>query len=278
MDDLRTFADGGFTTADIRWEIYLERTIQRYVESKTVMRNFCFLYPLQPNTFVARIPRNYATGLAVELAEGVEVPVVRQVTDSFDITVIKYGTGAEMTDEAKETDWLGILGQEQIVEAAKRMLRKENADILAVLLAGAGDSGSSGTSGVLKYEDLVLAQTAMINNLQDPDVVIVNADQYADLRIDERFTDVSKSGTDQTLRRGVIGRVADMDIVILHEMPSGTAIMMDTDEKPLWFVQRQGMKIGRYRNERRQLDGFVVTAWAKPAVVKPDAIYKITNC
>jgi hypothetical protein len=38
------------------------------------------------------------------------------------------------------------------------------------------------------------------------------------------------------------------------------------------------MKIGRYRNERRQLDGFVVTAWAKPAMVKPDCVYKILNC
>jgi len=277
MEDLRTFADGGFTTADIRWEVYLEKTIMRYIESNTVMRDYCFVYPLQPNTFQVRIPRNYATGLAVELAEGVEVPVVRQVTDSFDLSVIKYGTGAEMTDEAKETDWLGIMGQEQITEAAKRMLRKENADILAVLLAGAGDSGNSLDLNELSYEDLVLAQTKLINKLYDPDVVLVNADQYADLRVDERFTDVSKSGSDQTLRRGVIGRVADMDIVILHEMPSGTAIMMDTSEKPLWFVQRQGMKIGRYRNERRQLDGFVVTAWAKPAVVKPDAIYKIMN-
>jgi N4-gp56 family major capsid protein len=278
MDDLRVFADGGFTTADIRWEIFLERTIMRYIESNTVMRNFCFLYPMMPNTFTARIPRNYATGMAVELAEGVEVPVVRQVTDSFDLSVIKYGTGAEMTDEAKETDWLGILGQDQITESAKRMLRKENVDILAVLLAGAGHSGNSGTTNVLKYEDIVLAQTHMINALRDPDVVIVNADQYADLRIDERFTNAAASGSTDTLRRGVVGDVAGLTLVVLHEMPSGTAIMMDSGENPLWFVQRQGMKIGRYRNERRQLDGFVVTAWAKPAMVKPDCVYKILNC
>jgi HK97 family phage major capsid protein len=278
MESIQVFADGGFTSGDIRWEPYLERTIVRYIESKTVMRNFCFIYPLQPNTFVARIPRNYATGLAAEVAEGTEIPVVRQVTDTFDVSVIKYGTGAEMTDEAKETDWLGILGQAQIEEAALRMLRKENSDILAVLLAGCGHSGNSSEAGKLKYEDIVLAQTYMINQLRNPNIIIVNADQYADLRVDQRFTDASASGTTATLREGNVGRVAGLDLVILPEMPTGTAILMDQSLNPLWLVVRQGMRIGRYRNERRQIDGFVVTAWAKPVMVRPDCCYKITNC
>ena len=278
MYDIQDFAAGDFTSTDIRWEPYLEHTIIRYIMSNTIMRNYCFVYPLPDNTFTVRIPRNYTTGLAMDLAEGVQVPVVRQVTDNFDLSVVKYGTGAEMTDEAKETDWLGILGAEQIIEAAKRMLRKENTDIMAVLLAGAMYTQNALTAGKLSYEDIVLGRAFMFNKLRHPDIVLVNADQLADLQVDVRFTAVYASGTDQTLREGVVGRVSGTDIIALPEMPSGTAIMMDTSLNPLWFVERQGMRIGRYRNERRQVDGFVVTAWAKPAMVRPDCVYKITNC
>lgn len=281
METMETFADGGFTTANTRWEIYLEKSIMEYIESNTVMRNFCYIYPVPLTTFTARIPTDQATGLAVELAEGAEVPVVRQETSSFDVKVIKYGTGAFMTDEDKEVDWLGILGQRQVTEAGKRMLRKENADILAVLLAGAGDSSPASTTGTLKYEDLVLARADMINNTYanyKPDLVLVNADQEADLQVDERFTDASKSGTTQTLREGVVGRIAGMDVVSLPEMPTGTAILMDTAEDPLWLAVRQSIRTEQERLPRRQADAFYVTTWEKPVVTKPDAIYKITSC
>jgi hypothetical protein len=278
MFDIEAFADGGYTSTDIRWEPYLEHTIIQYIMSNTVMRNYCFIYPLPENTFSVRVPRNYTTGLAMTLGEGQQIPVVRQVTDNFDLSVVKYGTGAEMTDEAKETDWLGILGEAQVIEAAKRMLRKENVDILAVLLAGAMYSQNALTPGKLAYEDVVMGRAFMFNKLRQPDVVFANADQYADLQIDTRFTDYLRAGTTETLREGVVGRVSGTDFVVLPEMPSGTAIMMDTSKNPLWFVERQGMRIGRYRIERRQVDGFVVSAWAKPAMVRPDCVYKIQNC
>jgi N4-gp56 family major capsid protein len=278
MEKIETFADGGVSSGDIRWEPYLERQIMEYIESNSVMRNFCFVYQIPITTFTARIPRNYATGLAVEVAEGSEIPVVRQVTDSFDLTVVKYGTGAEMTDEAKETDWLGILGQAQVDEAAKRMLRKENADIMTVLLAGHGISQSATTSGTLKVEDIVLCKTDLIKRFYNPDVLIVNPDQYADLQVDERFIDASRSGSTQTLREGVVGRVSGLDLVILPELPSGTAIMMDSTVNPLWLVERQGIRSAQYRNVRRQVDGFVMYRWAKPAMVRGAATRKITSC
>jgi hypothetical protein len=278
MYDIAMFADGSYTSTDIRWEPYLEHSIIEYIWSHTIMRNFCFVYPLPPSTFTTRIPRNYTTGIATNLAEGVEVPVVRQVTDNFDITVVKYGTGCEMTDESKETDWLGILGQAQVEEAALRMLRKENADILAVLLAGAGYGSNAVTPNRLAYEDLVYGRAFMYNKLRHPDITIVNADQLADLQVDPRFTAEYASGTTQTLREGVVGRVAGQDIVTLPEMPTGTAIMMDTKLRPLWFVERQGAKIERYRSVRRQSDGFVITAWGIPCMVRPDCVYQISNC
>lgn len=278
MEQIETFADGGYTSGDIRTEPYLERKIMKYIESSSVLRDYCFVYPMPINTFTVRIPRDYATGLAVEIAEGSEIPVVRQLTDTFDLSVIKYGTGAEMTDEAKETDWLGILGQAQVDEAAKRMLRKENADIMTVLEAGVSQTGAATSAGTLKLEDVVKAKTYLQKLFYNPDVLLVNPDQYADLQIDERFIDASRAGTTQTLREGVVGRVSGIDLAVVPELTAATAIMMDTSVNPLWLVERQGIRVGRYRNERRAVDGFVMSRWAKPAMVRSAACYKITGC
>ncbi|MDP3065484.1 MAG: hypothetical protein Q8N08_02000 [Methanobacteriaceae archaeon] len=278
MEQIEAFAEGGYTSGQIRTEPYLERKIMKYLESSSKLRDICFVYPMPINTFSIRIPRDYATGFATEVAEGSEIPVVRQITDSFDLSVIKYGTGAEMTDEAKETDWLGILGQAQIEEAAKRMLRKENTDIMTVLEAGFPNSGGATTGGVLKVEDVVLAKVYLEKKFYNPDVLLVNPDQYADLAVDERFINASRSGSTETLREGVVGRVSGIDLIVVPELTATTAIMMDTSVNPLWLVERQGVRIGRYRNERRQVDGFVMTRWAKPAMVRNQAGYKITGC
>lgn len=276
MNDASYFADGGFGTGDVRWEPYLERTVQQYIENMSVLRQYARIYPLPINTWTVKIPRNYPTGMAVEVNEGSEIPRVAQVTDSFELSVVKYGTAGEMTDEAKETDWLGIVGQTQIEEAAKRMLRKQNHDIASVLLSGYGTTMPTTDVGKLKYEDIVLMKTAMIKKQVTPDVALCNPDEYADLQVDERFIDASKAGTSQTLREGVVGRVAGLDLVPLMEIPSGVVLMMATDVNPLWLVERQGVRIARKRDEERQVDSFFMTAYAKPAVVRPDAIGLIT--
>lgn len=272
MQDSNYFAEGGFTTGDVRWEPYLEHQVMQYIENTSVLRKYCKVYTIAPNTWTVKIPRNYPTGMATEINEGSEIPRVAQVTDSFELSVIKYGTAGEMTDEAKATDWLGQLAGMQIEEASKRMLRKQNHDISSVLLAGYGTVMPASTTGTFKYEDLVLIKTAMLKKNVRPDVVLCNPDEYADLQIDDRFVDASKSGTTITLREGSVGRVSGMDLVPLMEIPSGVVILMDTSLNPLWLVERQDVRIARQRDEERQVDSFFMTAYAKPAVVRPDAI------
>lgn len=276
MKSIETFADGGFSTGDVRWEPLLEQTIMQYIENMSVLRQYAKVYPLSANTWTVKIPRNYPTGMAVEVNEGSEIPRVRQMTDSFELSVVKYGTGGEMTDESKETDWLGILGQTQIEEAAKRMLRKQNHDISAVLMAGYGTAMPTSTKDILKYEDIVLLKVAMQKKQVNPNVVLCNPDEYADLQVDERFVDASRAGTDATLRTGSVGKISGLDLVPLLEIPSGTLLMMDTGLNPLWIVERQGVRIARQRDEERQIDSFFMTAYAKPAVVRPDAIGLLT--
>jgi len=272
MQDIERFIDGGFTTGDIRWEPYLEKRIMEYIETNTILRQYCMIYPLAQNTWTVKIPRDYPTGMAVEISEGSEIPRVKQTADSFELSVIKYGTGGEMTDESKETDWLGILGQKQIDEAGRRMFRKLNNDIATVMQTGYGIHIVSAEVGKVKYEDFVALKTEMIKRDMNPTVVLCAPDRYADLQVDQMFVDASRSGSDQTLREGVVGRISGMDIVVVPELPAGLLLMMDPALDPVWLVERQGVRIARDRDEERQIDSFYMTAWAKPAVVRPTAL------
>jgi N4-gp56 family major capsid protein len=274
MQDIERFAgeEGGFTTGDVRWEPYLERVLLEYIEKMSILRNYVQVLPIPIGTWSMKIPRNYPTGMAVDLSEGSEIPRVRQVVDVFELSVAKYGTAAEMTDEAKETDWLGILGRGQMQEAAKRMQRKQDYDIADVMLNGYETSVDADTSGQLQYEDVVSLKTEMIKKDIDPNTMLVNPDEYADLQIDDRFVNFYQSGTDQTLRNGVVGRVAGIDLVPTRFIPAGFCLMMDTSLNPVVMVTRSDVRVAQTRDEERQVDAFFMTAWSKPAVVRPVAL------
>lgn len=274
MQDINYFAEGSTSTGDIRWEPYLEKKIMEYIEQESILRNYVFDYPLPQNTFVVKIPRNYPTGAAVEVSEGSEIPRVRMPTDTLELSVVKYGTGGEMTDEAKETDWLGILGREQIDEAARRLLRKENNDIVNVMLTAPQTILPTTTS--LTYEGIVDLKTKMIKLQTNPDVLFVAPDNYAQLEKDQQFLTASHFGDGTLFKEGVVGRVSGLDVVMVPEIPKDVALMMDTSLKPVWLVRREGVRIGRMRDEERQVDSFFLTMWEKPAVVRPQALGMIT--
>lgn len=278
MEDIERFAgeEGGFTTGDVRWEPYLEQVLQEYIEKMSILRNYVQVLPIPIGTWTMKIPRNYPTRMAVDLSEGSEIPRVRQVVDSFELSVAKYGTAAEMTDEAKETDWLGILGRMQMEEAAKRMQRKQDYDISAVMLNGYETSIESSAADKLQYEDVVELKTEMIKKEVDPNTMLVNPDEYADLQVDDRFVNFYQSGSDQTLRQGVVGRVAGIDLVPTKFIPAGFCLMMDTSLNPVVMVTRSGVRVAQTRDEERQVDAFFMTAWSKPAVVRPVALGAIT--
>lgn len=274
MQDIERFAgeDGGFTTGDVRWEPYLEKVLLEYIEKMSILRNYVQVYPIPIGTWSIKIPRDYPTGMAVDLSEGSEIPRVRQVVDVFELSVAKYGTACEMTDESKESDWLGLLGQQQMQEAAKRMQRKQDHDIADVMLNGYETSVESDTDGQLQYEDIVSLKTEMIKKDIEPNILLVNPDEYADLQVDNRFVNYYQSGDANTLRQGRVGNVAGLDLVPTRFIPAGFGLMMDTSLNPVVMVTRSGVRVAQTRDEERQVDAFFMTAWSKPAVVRPIAL------
>ena len=55
MNGIEEFAEGGTSSGKIRWEPYLEKAIEQYVESNSVLRQ-SFLYRLN-GTYTANLPK-----------------------------------------------------------------------------------------------------------------------------------------------------------------------------------------------------------------------------
>lgn len=273
MKTLEEFASGHDSTGVIRWEPYLEKQIVEYVESNSVLRDFCEIYPLR-GSFVASIPKSYSTGNAVEIVEGEEIPSVRQVLGTVNVTVSQNGTAFEFSDESKLLDWFGNLIQRELLEAAKRMLRKENADIMDTLVAGAGAGVDSQGDDVAIYEDLIDAATYIeSNHYLKADTVFVNPVEYGDLVKDARFLLYSGSNSTAPYRDGTLGgNIAGLNVVKLPEVPPKTVIVAAMDERPLWLVVFQETKIETFRIPDRRHTKVQLNAYVKPVVLKPEAL------
>lgn len=274
MEPIVELTDGGNTTGTVRWEKYLEKDIEDYLESNSILRQFCYIYRLQ-NTFTANLPRATSTGLAVEIVEGAEIPAVRQVLSTVDIKVAANGTAIEMTDEAKMVDWYGDLAERELEEAKRRMLRKENSDIMTTLEAGATSSTDSYDTS-LGFDDIVDAKTYLSKLFYNPDTVLVNPDEYADIVKDDDFRDYSKSNTLAPLREGTIGgRIAGLNVVEVPELTSGVVLVADMSVRPLWLVVLQELKAEAFRINDERTDKVQMWTYEKPAVLRPQAFRKI---
>ena len=278
MQKIENFAKGGSSTKTNRWEPYLEKIIEDYLESNSILRQFCFIYRIE-GTYVANIPQSSSSGMSVEAVEGTEIPAKRQVIGTVDVKVSQNGDAIQMTDESKKLDFYGDLAKREADECLRRMLRKENFDISAVMMAGAGDSQNADTAGILTFEDIVDAKTELRKKFYNPNVIFVNPDQYADLVKADEFRDYSQSGSTAPLRQGTVGgTIAGLNVIELPEVPTGTALVVDTSANPLWLVVLQDLQFEAYRIPERRTDRVDVTAYQKPAILKPDAIFAITNC
>ncbi len=271
MQSIEEFS--GITSSKIRWEPYLEKMILEEIEALSNLRDICFPYRIS-GTFTANIPKSQSTGKAVEAVEATEIPAVRQVISTVDVKVVANATAIEFSDEAEMVDFYGGLMERELKEAVKRMVRKENEDIINTLIAGAG-SQTNGLYTQITYEDITYAKAYLRKQGINPDTVLVGPDEYAQLLNDVRVLTLSDTN-EQAYNEGRLNaRIAGMRLVEVPEMPPKTVIVMDTSVNPLWLVLLDDMKVEAFRDYDRRTKKVQMIAYEKPAVLRPEAIRKI---
>lgn len=275
--ELGEFAGGGVVVHNQRFDPELSDDVIEYIETHSDFRQF--VRPIQTQSYVINLPRKWHAGIAVEVVEGSEIPKARDVYDAISINLRQNGTGIRMTDE--EQDMMGFddnYFQTEATRASERLLKKENDDIATVLLAGASYNLIASSNNTLKFDDILTAKTEMIESPYgvDPDLVLMSHRSYADLVRDPEFKTYSQSGISGVVQSGDIGMMIDgMRIMIIPEV-GDNVYLIDTSKDPIVLVQKDGVKVESYRLNKTREDVLDLTIYEKPAVLRPDAITKIT--
>ena len=274
---LAEFAGGGAVVHDNRFDPELSEDIIQYIEEESDFRQFVKV--VTTDTYVINLPRKWAAGIAVEIVEGSEIPKARDVYDVLTINLRQIGTGIKMTDEEQkmmgfDSNYFATEGR----RATERLLKKENDDIAATLLGGAAYNVVPATKSTLTFDDVVTAKTEMQENPYgvSPNVVFMSPRSYSDLLRDEDFKTYSNSGITGVVNTGDIGSTIDgMQIVIIKEV-GDNVYLVDTDLDPIVLVQMDSVHTESYRLPETREDVLDLTLYEKPAVLRPDAISKIT--
>ncbi len=275
--ELGEFAGGGVVVHNQRFDPELSDDVIEYIETHSDFRQF--VRPISTQSYVINLPRKWHSGIAVEVVEGSEIPKARDVYDAISINLRQNGTGIRMTDE--EQDMMGFddnYFQTEATRASERLLKKENDDIATVLLAGAAYNLIASSNTTLKFDDILTAKTEMLENPYgvDPDLVLMSHRSYADLVRDPEFKTYSQSGISGVVQSGDVGMMIDgMRIMIIPEV-GDNVYLIDTSKDPIVLVEKDGVKVESYRLNATREDVLDLTIYEKPAVLRPDAITKIT--
>lgn len=271
------FAGGGAVAHHNRMDPILSEDIIRYIETQSDFREFTKV--VTTDQYITILPRKWTAGIAVEVVEGSEIPKARDVYDTIAINLRQNGTGIKMTDE--EQKMMGFDSNYFATEAQRateRLMKKENDDIATVMLAGAGYNVVASTNSTLKFADILTAKTEMLENPYgvEPDLILMSHRSYADLVLDPEFKTYSQSGKTNVVNTGDIGMEVDgLRIKIVPEV-GDNVYLIDTSLQPIVLVQMDGVHVESYRLPETREDVLDLTLYEKPAVLRPDAITKIT--
>lgn len=271
------FAGGGAVAHHNRMDPILSEDIIQYIEQNSDFREFTKVVPT--DQYVTILPRKWSAGIAVEIVEGSEIPKARDVYDTLSLNLRQNGTGIKMTDE--EQKMMGFDSNYFATEAKRateRLMKKENDDIATVMLAGAGYNVVASTNSTLKFDDILTAKTEMLENPYgvEPDLILMSHRSYADLVRDPEFREYDKSGKTNVVNTGDIGKEVDgMRIKIVREV-GDNIYLIDTSLQPIVLVQMDGVHVESYRLPETREDVLDLALYEKPAILRPDAITKIT--
>jgi N4-gp56 family major capsid protein len=135
---------------------------------------------------------------------------------------------------------------------------------------------TANTDKALKYEDLVAAKTAFRANKLEGDVCVMNPDEYADLLNTDKFFDVSKYGSRETILNGEVGQAAGWKIIVSLAIPSGTVLYLDT-RRAGWYVLKRNVDVKRKESQETDSYKFFFYYEFAPKVTDANAVYISVN-
>lgn len=169
------------------------------------------------------IPTYTYIGDAVDVAEGEDIPLGQLSTDSVEVKVKKAGRGVQLTDEAVLYSYGDTIDEagNQIVVAIKNKVEKDHiAD-----LEGAGVKLVYQNTGKLTSAAIIKALAKFGEDYEEGEaVVFVNADQKAELLLEEGWISATEIGAEMKVR-GAVGMIGGAQVIVSNRVTTNNYIV-----------------------------------------------------
>lgn len=155
------------------------------------------------------LPKWGLIGPAEDVAELGKIPYENMTTSKTTVKIKKAGKGITLSDEAMLSGYGDPLN-EATEQLAIAIARKIDADSVEALKTAKLTFGKGLTA--LSYDLVCDALTKFGEDFDNDKILFVTADQYAELRKDQRFLNLKDMGGTPILMSGVVGSIAGCQV------------------------------------------------------------------
>ena len=214
-------------------------------------------------------------GKASSVSEGYDIPLKRLTETSSSVTVVKYATAIQITDEAAIGGYGDPLGE----GAMQCALAVDDAIDDALLAALAANSASeqnyatSGSSVALEPEDIPLALAKFGEDNEGEKLLYVTPDFYAKL-VGKNWIPASEIA-DGVRVRGAVGMAYGCQVVISNRLVSGGSLYIMKPRTLGLFIKR-GVMVETDRDILNQSTVVTASILAAPYLMNPKGMIKLS--
>ena len=232
-------------------------------------------------------------GIAVQIVGNSEVPREEDVRRLFTVHLHRNATGYKIDDDDKKINRDDPGYESRKMQAAmRRMLKKENKDIMDVMFAAAQTVTNIASGDKFDVDAINDAIVKIINNAKqsnghmvlEPDVILMPYAFFVELQQDPKFQFVPEiyqrillnANFDGSKNRGILygdtGQVvAGLKIIVVNELED-TAIILDSTKDALWLVEDTEPTVTKYRDDEHISDITDIRHDEQPVCIWPECL------
>lgn len=232
-------------------------------------------------------------GIAVQIVGNSEVPREEDVRRLFTVHLHRNATGYKIDDDDKKINRDDPTYEIRKMQAAmRRMLKKENKDIMDVMFAAAQTVTTIAAGDKFDVDAINDAIVNIIQNAKqsnghmvlEPDVILMPYTFFVELQQDPKFQFVPEiyqrillnATFDGSGNRGILygdtGQVvAGLRIIVVNELVD-SAIILDSTKDALWLVEDTEPTITQYRDDEHISDITDIRHDEQPVCIWPECL------
>jgi HK97 family phage major capsid protein len=216
------------------------------------------------------------TAMVRWLTGGGEVPRSEETYTFVTIEAKKSGCASMISRDAIEDATWDLVAR-QLAEGARAMAEFESNYIIDRLIANAGNTTTAASSGTLVWDDVAGMIGTMWKGNRKPDVLALNPGEFADLLKDSDILNLLLyKKQEEFVSGGPIAYVPGTKILVSSQVPSGTALLVDSQHAGVLFIRRD-ITMEDYEDPIEDLQGAVFTERWNFGAVDTAAIATITS-